>query len=147
MNTKNFLIGGIVGGVLFFLLGWLFYGNLFAGYFKDHPGTATNVDRAMDQFQWWALILGNLLFGFLLAYIFSKSGVTSLASGLVTGLVVGFLFSCSMDLVMYGTSNIMSKHTLAADIGITTVMWAVTGAVVGAILGAMNRSGTVSNEV
>ena len=68
MNTKNFLIGGLVGGVVYFLLGWLFYGNLMHQYFADHPGTATNVDRVMDQFEWWALGLGNLLFGFLLAY-------------------------------------------------------------------------------
>ncbi|MDB5224158.1 MAG: hypothetical protein JWN83_2825 [Chitinophagaceae bacterium] len=147
MNTKNFLIGGIVGGVVFFLLGWLFYGNLFAGYFKDHPGSATNVERTMEQFQWWALILGNLLAGFLLAYVFSKSGVASLSSGLVTGLVLGLLFSASIDLIMYATTNTMSKHIVAADIGITTVMWGITGAVVGAILSAMNKSGTVSTTV
>jgi hypothetical protein len=135
MNTKNFLLGGIVGGVVYFLLGWLFYGNLLANYFHEHPGTATNVDRLMDQFEWWALGLGNLLSGFLIAYVFSKSGVSTLASGLVTGAILGFLMSSSIDLIMYGTTNIMSKRGMVADIATFTVMSAIVGAVVGALMG------------
>ena len=29
MNTKNFIIGGIAGGIINFFLGWIFYGMLF----------------------------------------------------------------------------------------------------------------------
>lgn len=140
MNTKNFLIGGIVGGVIFFLLGWLFYGNLLAQYFHDHPGTATNVERAMDQFQWWALILGNLFSGFLLAYIFSKAGVSTLSAGLVTGAIIGFLMSSSIDLIMYATTNISSKRAMVADIATFTVMSAIAGAVIGAVTGMANKT-------
>ncbi len=135
MNTKNFLIGGIVGGVVYFLLGYLFYGNLMMQYFKDHPGSATNVDRTMEQFQWWALILGNVLSGFLLAYVFSKSGVASLSNGLITGGILGLLMSGSFDLIMYATTNVISKHWACADVAAFTVISAVTGAVVGAIMG------------
>jgi uncharacterized membrane protein len=144
MNTKNFLIGGIVGGVVFFLLGYLFYGNLLAGFFHDHPGTATNVDRAMGDFQWWALILGNLFFGFFLAYVFIKSGVTTLTSGLIAGAVLGFLVSASIDLTMYGTTNIASKKMIAADIATTTLMAAIAGAVVAAVIGMLNKTKAVS---
>ena len=147
MNTKNFLIGGIVGGVVFFLLGWLFYGNLMANYFHEHPGTATNVDRLMDQFEWWALALGNLLTGFLIAYVFAKSGVATLASGLITGGILGFLMSSSIDLIMYGTTNILSKHGLVADIATFTVMAAIAGAVVGAINGMLNRTTVTTAKV
>ena len=144
MNTKKFLIGGIVGGVVYFLLGWLFYGYLLAQYFQGHPGTATGVDRAMDQFIWWALILGNLLSGFLLAYVFSKSGVSSLSSGLITGGILGFLMSSSYDLIMYATTNITSKQAMLADVATFTVISAITGAVVGAVMGMGNKT-TVSN--
>ena len=145
MNTKKFLIGGIVGGVVYFLLGWLFYGHLLAQYFQGHPGsTATGVDRVMDQFIWWALILGNLLSGFLLAYVFSKSGVSSLSSGLITGGILGFLMSSSYDLIRYATTNITSKHAMLADVATFTVISAITGAVVGAVMGMGNKT-TVSN--
>ena len=145
MNTKNFIIGGIVGGVLFFFLGWLFYGNLMTQYFLDHPGTATNVDRPADQMQWWALILGNILEGFVLSYIFVKSGVATLSAGLITGGIVGFLMGASIDLIMYGTTNMYSKHALVADIAVNIVRFAIGGAVIGAILGMMNKRTTVTN--
>jgi len=134
MNTKKFLIGGIVGGVVYFLLGYLFYGVLLAQYFKDHPGSVI-ADKPMDQIIWWALILGNLLSGFLLAYVFVKSGVASLSSGLIVGGVLGFLISSSMDLIMFATTNISSKHSMIADIATATVMSAIAGAVVGAVMG------------
>ena len=147
MNTKNFLVGGIIGGVVFFLLGWLFYGNLLVNFFHDHPGTATNVERPMDQMVWWALILGNLLFGFLLSYIFAKAGVSTLANGLITGAIVGFLMCTAIDLTMYGTTNINSKQAMAADIAVTTVMSAIVGAVIGAVNGKMNRTTVTTTSV
>lgn len=145
MNTKNFMVGGLVGGVVYFLLGWLFYGNLMTQFFRDNPGTATNVERPMDQMVWWALILGHLLFGFLLSYIFAKSGVSTLTNGLVTGAVVGFLMCSAVDLTMYGTTNISSKKGVVADIAIFTVMSAIVGAVIGAVNGALNKSTTTTN--
>ena len=147
MNAKNFLIGGIVGGVVYFLLGWLFYGNLLANYFHEHPGTATNVEKAMDQFVWWALIAGNLISGFLLAYVFSKSGVATLSSGLITGGVLGLLISASYDLTIFATTNIMSKHAMMADVVTFTVMSAITGAVIGAVIGMLNKSMVTNTNV
>lgn len=146
MNTKNLIVGGIVGGVVYFLLGWLFYGNLLHDYFKENPGTATNVNRTMEEMVWWALIAGNLLFGFLLSYVFSKSGVASISSGMVTGGIIGLLACSGVDLVMYATTNIDSKRAIAADIATFTVMSAITGAVVGAVLGMLNRK-TVTTDV
>jgi hypothetical protein len=88
MNTKKFLVGGLTGGIIYFLLGYLFYGNLFSDFFMKHAGTATGVSRAMDQFVWWSLVLGNILGGCLLSYVFVKSNVKSVGSGLVTGAVM-----------------------------------------------------------
>ena len=140
MNTKNLLLGGIAGGVVYFLLGWLFYGTLFAGYFHDHQGAATGVERKMEEMVWWALIAGNLIAGFLLSYIFSKAGVSTLSSGLITGAVIGLLMSCAMDLIMYATTNTISKSAMLADVGISTVMSAIAGAVVGAVMGMGNKT-------
>jgi hypothetical protein len=33
MNVKNFIIGGIVGGIVNFLLGWIIYGMLLKDFF------------------------------------------------------------------------------------------------------------------
>ena len=146
MNTKKIFIGGIVGGVLYFLLGYLFYGVLLTQYFKDHAGSVI-ADKPMEQIIWWALILGNLFSGFLLAYVFSKSGVATLSSGLITGGLLGLLMSASYDLIVYATTNISSKHAMCADIATFTVMSAIAGAIVGAVMGMGNRNVVVNTTV
>ncbi len=135
MDIKKLLIGGIVGGILYFGLGYLIYGNLLMNFMKDHPGIATGVDRAMDDFQFLYLAIGNLAMGFLLAYIFVKSNINSMVSGLFTGGIIGALISISVDCMMYGTTNIISKTAMAADVVAMTAMSAIIGAVVAMVMG------------
>lgn len=140
MNTKKFLIGGISGGIVYFLLGYLFYGNLLSDFFMKNAGSATGVGRAMDQFVWWSLALGNILGGCLLAYVFIKSNISSAGSGLVTGAVVGLLVASSYDFISYATSNLMKTTGVLGDIGTFTVMSAIAGAVVGWVCGLIGKS-------
>ena len=133
MNIKKLLMGGIAGGIAFFLLGWLIYGKLLMGFMTAHPGLAGNVGRAEPDFMY--LIIGNLAMGFLFAYIFVKSGVTSLASGLVTGGIVGLLMGISVDCVTYATTTIASKTAMAADVAALTVMSAIGGAIIASVIG------------
>ena len=140
MGTKKFLIGGLVGGIVYFMLGYLFYGILFADFFHNHAGTATGVERAMDQFVWWALILGNILSGCLLSYVFIKSKVNSFGPGLITGGAIGLLTSSAYDFVMYGTTNLGTTTGLVGDIAVYTVMSAITGAIVGMVLGFIGKA-------
>ena len=139
MNTKKFLIGGLVGGIVYFLLGYLFYGTLLSGFFHENAGTATGVDRAMDQFEWWALALGNVLSGCLLSYVFVKSNVSSASSGLITGAIIGLLMAAAYDFISYGVANLMTTTSVFGDIGTFTVMSAITGAVVGWICGLVGK--------
>ncbi len=135
MDIKKLLTGGIVGGILYFFLGWLIYGTLLAGFMQTHPGTVTGVERAPDDMQYLYLAIGNLAMGFLLAYIFVKGNVNSMGGGFITGGVVGALVSIGVDCVMYGTTNIISKTAMAADVAAMTIMTAVVGGVVGMVLG------------
>jgi len=139
MNTKKFLIGGLVGGIVYFLLGYLFYGTLLADFFHNNAGTATGVDRGMDNLEWWALVLGNLLSGCLLSYIFVKSNVRSAGAGLLTGAAIGLLVAAAYDLVSYGVTNLMTTTGMFADIGTFTVMSAIAGAFVGWVCGFVGK--------
>jgi len=38
MNSQKFLVGGIVAGILFFLLGYVFYGLLLKSFFDENGG-------------------------------------------------------------------------------------------------------------
>jgi hypothetical protein len=133
MDIKKLFIGGIVGGILFFGLGYLIYGNLLTSFMQKHPGTATGVDRAMEKFEFLYLIIGNLALGFMLAFVFVKSNVSSAGSGIVTGGIIGALVSVGYNCMTYATTNVTSKMAMAADVAATTVMCAIVGAVLGMI--------------
>ncbi len=139
MNTKKFLIGGLVGGIIYFFLGYLFYGNLLSDFFQKNAGTATGVDRAMDQFQWWALILGNIFSGCLLSYVFVKSGVNTAGAGLASGAAIGLLSAAAHGFIMYGVSNLTTTTGVLGDIGTFTVISGITGAVVGWVCGLIAK--------
>ena len=139
MNTKKFLIGGLTGGIAYFLLGYLFYGVLFLDFFTKNAGTATGVAKTMDQMIWWALILGNLIAGCLLAFVLGKAKTESMGSGLMTGACLGFLMAAAYDLTSYGTSNLMNSKGVIADVCIYTVMSAISGAIVGWVLGMLGK--------
>jgi len=134
MDIKKLLIGGIVGGIVFFGLGYLIYGNLLVGFMQKNPGTATGVDRAPEQMQWLYLIIGNLCMGFLLAYVLLRANVKTLAAGLITAGVVGALMSVGYDCMMYATTNVMSKKMMAADVAASTAMSAIAGAIVALVM-------------
>ena len=136
MNTNKFILSGIAGGVAFFILGWLIYGMLLMDFFQTHAGPAKGVAaRAADHMLFLYLIAGNLLFGFLLAYIFGKAGISTLSKGLVAGAIIGFLTSSSYDCVNYATTWVNSRTSILADIAAFTVMSAISGAVVAWVAG------------
>jgi len=134
MNSSRFLLAGIVAGIVYFLLGWLVYGMLLTSYMTDNTLAGTMRDE--KEMIWWALILGNLASGFLLAYIVGKTGATTAGSGAVVGLVVGLLMALAFDLTMYGTSKIITNaQFIGIDVAASAVMSAITGAVTGWVYG------------
>lgn len=134
MSTQKILIAGVAGGVVFFLLGWLLYGTLLMSFFEGQMGGASGVNK--DPMEFWALIVGNLTWGILLAVIFGRwAGIKTLNTGAMAGAVIGLLASMSWDLTMYGTTNLSTLTGVIVDVLVMTVMSAVAGAVVGMVLG------------
>lgn len=135
MDIKKLFTGGIVAAVALFFLGWLIYGILLMDFMTNNPGVAKGVHRATVNIQFLYLIAGNLAFGFLLAFIFVKANISSLANGLVAGAVIGLLISVGHDCILYATTNVASRKEILADVIAATAMWAITGAIVGLIMG------------
>lgn len=135
MNTGKFVVGGLIGGILFFLLGWLIYGMLLMDFMNQHmSAAAAGVMRPEAEWPWWAMITGNFGLGFLLSFVINKSNVTSVSNGAVTGAVVMFLMSFSVNFMMYAQMNLSDLTSIVVDM----VASAVIGAVVGSVLGWWN---------
>ena len=135
MDFKKLFMGGIIGGILYFGLGYLVYGKLMMTFFADHPGENIMVQRAQTELKFLYIAVGSLLQGFLLAYIFVRANISSAASGFITGGVIGALSSAGMDSIMYGTTKMLSKTAMAGDVVAAAVMTAVIGAILGVIMG------------
>jgi hypothetical protein len=136
MNTSKFLVGGIIGGIANFLLGWVVWGMLLMNFMKEHSTEAGKAAMRPDEDTiWWALIVANLLLGFLLSYILNKGGVNSAGAGAAMGAVVGLLSGAAMDLLMYAFMDSMDTTALAVDVLASMVVTAIVGAIIGWYLG------------
>ncbi|MFZ1705576.1 MAG: hypothetical protein WAT79_14600 [Saprospiraceae bacterium] len=126
MNTKNFLISSIAGSVVYFLLGWVFYGMLF----KD-------IYPAGEEQNLMFVYLGCLTFCLLVGYIFTKwAGITQLMTGLYAGALIGLLYGLSMNFFMY-SSMTPNMTNMITDVAINAVTGGLAGAVIAYVNGKM----------
>jgi len=138
MNSQKFVIGGIAGGIVSFLLGWVVYGMLLKDFMAANYSSLMRPD---SETIWWSLSVGQLAFGFLLAYVIGKANAASAGSGAAVGFVVGLISCLGIDFTMYGVSTMLiSVKGIIADVAATAVISAIAGAVVGAVMGAGKKS-------
>ncbi len=135
MNMKRILIGGLAGGVAYFMLGWLCYGILFTDLMASGAGSATGVYKSDEEMDFISLIIGNFALGFMLSVIFSWSKHYGLMSGLFMGAVIGILYCTGFDFIMYGTSNLMTLNGTLIDILVGTINATLAGGVTGWSMG------------
>lgn len=128
MNTKT-LLGGLIAGIVTFLLGWLIYGNLLMDYFNSH---SAHYDGLMkDPEVIWEIGIANLVWGLLLAFIFSMSGVKSVSKGFTTGFIIFLLSTLGSDLLAHGLMNLWGYKLIAIDVICSAAMGGIAGAALG----------------
>ncbi len=129
MINKKVLIGSVVGGIAYFLLGWVIYGILMKEYCAanfDQTGMRPEAEMVL-----WAMGLANIAFAMLMSLIFSWSNISSLLSGAKIGGIVGFLTAVSIDFSFYAMTTMYKNWSaLFVDIIVYTIMSAIVGAVI-----------------
>ena len=124
MNVKNFVIGGIVGGIVDFLLGWLFYGILFKEVYPQNE----NMNLTF-------IFLGCMTYGFFISYIFTQwAGITNPITGIKAGAIIGLFTSLSMNFFMYSNMEI-NYQNMAIDVLISILLGAGVGAAIAVVNG------------
>jgi hypothetical protein len=123
MKTKNFIIGGIAGGIINFLGGWVFYGMLFKNQFPE----GENMNMLF-------IILGCMTFGFLLSYIFNKwANINTLNGGLMAGAILGLFLGLWSNFFQARMLAEPDYQLMLLDVGISIAMGALTGAGIGLV--------------
>jgi len=135
------LAATVAGGITFFILGFLIYG-LVLDPLVMRPNTTPEALKLMkDPPIWVFLILGNLVAGFLLAYIFDKwATIRTFVGGVMGGAVIFFVIALYFQLMFAAFMNVTNGYLPAVvDVIGTTVLGGLSGGVVGLVLGMMNK--------
>lgn len=133
MNAK-ILLAALAGGVASFLLGWLVFGILLDPWYRSiMTPEAAAAQRAPEDMLMWAIILSNLVYGLLLALIYSRwGGISTFKGGAIAGVIIGLLVALSYDLGFYA---FMKTWTNPAILFVDPLASGAVGAVVGGVVG------------
>ncbi len=129
MDTKKFALATIAGGITLFVLGYVFYEVLLAGFFEANAGTATGVMKETPVF--WAVLLGELGAAALITLALGWAGASGAGDGFKIAAKVGFLVAFSINFIIFGVMNISSLPAVIVDLPVAAIRWGVAGAVIG----------------
>lgn len=133
MNSTKLLLGTLAGFIGYFMGGFVMYTIVFKNALASAMPNMANVQT---EPQMAALIFGNLVGAFLLAWIFERwAGIRTLGSGAIYGGLIGFLITLSYDSMINGTTNLMTWGGVFLDGIVYAIISAIAGALIGFTLG------------
>lgn len=85
MNTKTFIVAGLIGGIVNWLLGWLSYGIILADYFPQPNASLRSLAY---------VFLGCLTLGFFLSYFYNRwAQIATISTGARAGAFFGLFLA------------------------------------------------------
>ena len=132
MNTKSFIISGFVGGIVNFLLGWVFYGMLF----KDSFPQPSESDSSAMAF----IAVGAFSVAFFIAFVFGHwAQISTLKTGAIGGALIGLFMGIIANAFARGMDASITFERMLIDFAVTIVMYCIVGAVIGLLMGKMKN--------
>jgi hypothetical protein len=129
MNVKNFIVGGIVGGIVDFLLGWVVYGMLLYDLMPQEPGAKEN---------YLFVFLGCMSFGFLISWVFSQGeGISKVSAGIKMALGIAVFMGLTVHFFDNMNNETIDYKYMAIDIFGTLILATGVGAAVALVNGKM----------
>ena len=135
MDTKRFLTGTVVGGIVLYIVGYLMFSKAFAGFYAANAGGAMGVNRPTELM--WAVVVGNLGYAALICYAMGARTTLGLTGGAKIGAVVGFLMWFSVDFILYGFEDVANLTRTIVDPLLEIIHGGIGGAVIGLLVEKM----------
>ena len=131
------ILSTIIGGVVFFILGWILYGALFMDFFAKNYGP---IMRTPEDYKLWAIIVGGFVEAFFLAWVYPKgyAGGSPAKEGLMFGLLIGLLMSVPYVFFMWA-SHPVTYTAVIVDAIIMLIMTIIVGLVIGLVYGKIEK--------
>lgn len=135
MDIRRLALGTLVGAATLSGVGYLIFGVVLPDFYTNfmNAGSATGVAR--QPMLWWAIALGMLSYGLLVALAIETRGSSiTIRTGAMIGGLVSFLSWCTADFILYGISNVGNVSGILLD----PLLEALPGAAAGSVLAAMS---------
>ncbi|MBK9153800.1 MAG: hypothetical protein IPM25_06225 [Chloracidobacterium sp.] len=130
---------GLAGGIVMFLLGFLFYAVLFATYFQENMVQYAGLMKDPPVF--WAIFVFNIVWAFLIAFVLDHwAKLSGWAEGAKTGAIIMFLVGLATNLDFYAFLNLhKALAPVIVHLIVMIILGAGAGATAGVVLGFFNR--------
>ena len=130
MNVKNLTISGLVGAIVNFLLGWLFYGTLLKDSFPQPEESTNNLIL---------IFVSCLVFSLFIAYIYMQwAQIKTMATGAKAGAIIGLFLGLNYNIWAIIMEN-REMQVFLLDTALSVIMTAITGAAIGMMLGKLSN--------
>lgn len=135
MNFTKLSVGTLIGGVVYFLMGWLVYGILLMDVMSI-PEEFNSILYPEEEFKMVLMLVSCLVWGLLLTYILLNwGGINSFGSGLLPAAIIGALVSLSVGLGMAAMYKFSNIQNVFIDAVATAVISGIAGGFIGWYLG------------
>jgi hypothetical protein len=142
MNAKT-IIAAILAALAFFFLGWLIWGILLHSTMDQYANASCM--KPMEELNMTLLIIANLIWGYVYAYIFSNwNGPKTFSSGLLPGALINVLIGLGIEMFNYTFTTINNSMT---PMWINIIPNAVIGAIAGGLVCWWLGRGTATRSV
>ena len=120
--NKSIFYSTITGTIVYFLLGWLFYGILFTDLYPESDSMLF-------------IVLGALFYVLIFSIVYARwASISTFKSGAKAGLILGLLYSLSMSFYMASSMG-LDVERLVTEAFVAAVSTALMGGVVGLTIG------------
>jgi hypothetical protein len=132
------ILAAAVGGVVMFLLGFLFFGILFANFFAAYMVKYEGLMKDPPEIS--LIFLFNLAWAWLIAFVMEWAGIRTITGGVKAGAAIMFALILGVNLQYYAFMNLHTSIVpMIVDVLIVTAMGAAAGAVIALVLGFFNK--------
>ena len=133
MKATSMFLATLSGAIILYSLGYVFYIIILDNVDLTIKSVA-KIER--DPVVFPAILLMELTYAFLMAFIFSKwAGIKTISSGLIAGALIGFLIGLSVGLEYFATTYILSINGILLKALTFAIRFSLAGAVIAWILG------------
>ena len=144
MNARV-LLAALAGAIVYFLLGWLFYGMILPDFYKAHSlvqyyYTQDSVSGGIKLEKFPPNFVGIFVSGFsytlALSIIFGNwANIKTLKNGALAGTAIALLFFLSVNLGLWSSMNLIGKQVVIVDTLVNAGMGTIIGGVIAWVLG------------